>query len=108
MDKEQTEIRKSICEQNENINKEREIIKRNQTKIFEQKSTIIYIKNSLEGFSNKLEQTEKTISELEDRMIKSIESEGFPGGAVVKNLPANEGDTGSIPGPGRSHMPRSR
>ena len=31
----------------------------------------------------------------------------FPGGSVVKNLPANAGDTGSIPGPGRSHMPRS-
>ena len=31
----------------------------------------------------------------------------FPGGAVVKNLPANAGDTGSIPGPGRSHLPRS-
>ena len=32
---------------------------------------------------------------------------GFPGGTVVKNPPANAGDTGSIPGPGRSHMPRS-
>ena len=32
---------------------------------------------------------------------------GFPGGAVVENLPANAGDTGSCPGPGRSHMPRS-
>ena len=32
---------------------------------------------------------------------------GFPGGAVVKNPPANAGDTGLIPGPGRSHMPRS-
>ena len=31
----------------------------------------------------------------------------FPGGAVVKNPPANAGDMGSIPGPGRSHMPRS-
>ena len=30
---------------------------------------------------------------------------GFPGGAVVKNLPANAGDTGSSPGPGRPHMP---
>ena len=30
---------------------------------------------------------------------------GFPGGPVVKNLPASTGDTGSIPGPGRSHMP---
>ena len=25
----------------------------------------------------------------------------FPGGSVVKNLPANAGDTGSIPGSGR-------
>ena len=32
---------------------------------------------------------------------------GFPGGAVVENLPANTGDTGSSPGLGRSHMPRS-
>ena len=32
---------------------------------------------------------------------------GFPGGAVVKNLPANAGDTGSSPGLGRSHMLRS-
>ena len=31
----------------------------------------------------------------------------FPGGTVVKNLPANAGDTGSSPGPGRSHMPWS-
>ena len=30
---------------------------------------------------------------------------GFPGGAVVENLPANAGDTGSSPGLGRSHMP---
>ena len=31
----------------------------------------------------------------------------FPGGAVVENLPANAGDVGSSPGPGRSHMLRS-
>ena len=31
---------------------------------------------------------------------------GFPGGAVVKNLPANAGDMGSSPGPGRSQVPR--
>ena len=30
--------------------------------------------------------------------------QGFPGGAVVKNAPANAGDMGSSPGPGRSHM----
>ena len=32
---------------------------------------------------------------------------GFPGGLVVKNLPANAGDVGLIPGLGRSHMPQS-
>ena len=31
----------------------------------------------------------------------------FPGGTVVKNPPANAGDTGSSPGPGRPHMPWS-
>ena len=31
----------------------------------------------------------------------------FPGSTVVKNPPANAGDTGSSPGQGRSHMPRS-
>ena len=30
----------------------------------------------------------------------------FPGGTVVKNPPANAGDTGSSPGPERSHMPQ--
>ena len=30
---------------------------------------------------------------------------GFPGGSVDKNPPANPGDTGLIPGSGRSHMP---
>ena len=38
---------------------------------------------------------------------KKIDFEGFPGGAVVENLPADAGDTGSSPGPGGSHMPRS-
>ena len=28
----------------------------------------------------------------------------FPGGTVVKNPPANAGDTGSNPGSGKSHM----
>ena len=31
----------------------------------------------------------------------------FTGGPVVKNPPANAGDTGSIAGLGRSHMPWS-
>ena len=36
-----------------------------------------------------------------------VDSLGFPGGAVVESLPANAGDTGSSPGLGGSHMPRS-
>ena len=35
------------------------------------------------------------------------EAEGLSGGLVVKNLPASAGVTGSIPGPGRSRVPRS-
>ena len=31
---------------------------------------------------------------------------GSPCGPVVKNLPANAGDTGSVPGQGRSHIPQ--
>ena len=33
-----------------------------------------------------------------------MQDQGFPGGSVVKNLPANAGDMGSIPGPQRSYM----
>ena len=33
--------------------------------------------------------------------------QGFPGGSVIKNPPANAGDLGLIPGPRRSHMLRS-
>ena len=39
--------------------------------------------------------------------IKNIKCGDFPGGAVVKNPPANAGDMGSSPGLGRSHMPWS-
>ena len=39
--------------------------------------------------------------------IKRTLVQGFPGGAVVENLPANAGDTGLSPGLGRSHMPWS-
>ena len=37
--------------------------------------------------------------------FKNGPHQGFPGGAVVRNPPANAGDTGSCPSPGRSHMP---
>ncbi|KAJ8786157.1 hypothetical protein J1605_006513 [Eschrichtius robustus] len=39
--------------------------------------------------------------------VLNTSSAGFPGGTVVENPPANAGDTGSSPGLGRSHMPRS-
>ena len=40
-------------------------------------------------------------------LIKGGAFRDFPGGTVVKNPPANAGDTGSSPGLGRSHLPRS-
>lgn len=39
--------------------------------------------------------------------FKNIFCRDFPGGAVEKNPPASSGDTGSIPDPGGSHVPRS-
>ena len=41
--------------------------------------------------------------QVSDKFQNTIDWD-FPGGAVVKNLPANAGDTGSSPGPGRSHV----
>ena len=51
-------------------------------------------------------QTEDNENNPEEEQLKRTFT-GFPGGAVVENLPANAGDTGSSPGLGRSHMPRS-
>ena len=39
--------------------------------------------------------------------VKNYDWRDSSGGAGVKNLPANAGVTGSSPGLGRSHMPRS-
>ena len=45
---------------------------------------------------------------IQNRPLKLIfKKQDFPGGTVVKNPPANAGDTGSSPGPGRSHVPQS-
>ena len=43
----------------------------------------------------------------ETRKISNKQPTDLPDGTVVKNLPANAGDTGLIPGPVRSHMPWS-
>ena len=46
------------------------------------------------------------IPKISKDLLKLENKKGFPGGAVVKNLPANAGDTVLIPAPGRSHMPQ--
>ena len=38
----------------------------------------------------------------EENWLHTRASRGCPGGLVVKNLPANAGDVGTIPGSGRS------
>ena len=48
-----------------------------------------------------------TLPQLKNFFNLKISKLGFPGGTVVENPPANAGDTGSSPGPGRSHMLRS-
>ena len=39
--------------------------------------------------------------------VKEVNMRDFPAGAVVRNPPANTGDTGLSPGLGRSHIPWS-
>ena len=39
--------------------------------------------------------------------LKNAHVQDFPDGTVVKNPPANAGDTGSSPGLGISHTPQS-
>ena len=43
-----------------------------------------------------------------DGPVSERETEGFPGGPGVKNLPANAGDTGSISSPRGSHIRREQ
>ena len=43
------------------------------------------------------------LSETSLEAAARVRDPGFPGGSVVKNLPANAGDTGLTPRSGRSH-----
>ena len=56
-----------------------------------------------ESFTFKLCKVHITVQLLTFYQIKR-RNRDFPGGPVVKNLPCNARDTGSIPGPGRSLM----
>ena len=60
-------------------------------------------------FLKHLKKTRKKVPSCFEVGNLDTESTGrdFPGGAVVKNLPANAGNTFTSPGPGRSHMLRS-
>ena len=42
-----------------------------------------------------------------EKLSIRVQMQGFPGSSVVKNPPCNARDTGSVPGPGRSHMLQS-
>ena len=46
-----------------------------------------------------------SVQEKKVYLINDVED--FPGGAVVRNPPANAGDVGSSPGLGKSHMSQS-
>ena len=54
------------------------------------------IKDSMKNFS-----LNETYVEV---IVNSTNFMDFPGGQVVSNPSANTGETGLIPGPGRSHM----
>ena len=52
-------------------------------------------------------QNVETWEEIKPRNLTFSDRWGFPGGSVVRSLPANAGATGSIHNPGRSHMLQS-
>ena len=60
---------------------------------------------SINKINKSLKKQKKILIRFKKKKKKVI-LRGFPGAAVVKNLPAKAGDAGSSPGPGRSHMPQ--
>ena len=58
--------------------------------------------------SSRVEHTDLRGLEHHELGIKiHLHEGGFPGSPWVENLPCDGGDTGVIPGPGRSHMLQS-
>ena len=67
--------------------------------------TSVKISNFLDGIH--IDKEHQNVRSFKTSFINNEEWWGFPGGAVVESLPADAGDTGSSPGLGGSHMPRS-
>ena len=60
--------------------------------------------SQLRIFSGTKQNKKQDSSKKQTNKPKKESSRDVPGGPVVKNPPASAGDTGSIPGPGWSHM----
>jgi len=61
-------------EHSENLNREMKIIKKYQMEVIELKKTI-KVKNTLDGFNSRLDETIEKIRELKDREMELIQSE---------------------------------
>ena len=73
----------------------------NEYLLYYTSENVIQNEGKIDIFRQKLRIFFFLVFALHDMLKKIL---GFPGGAVVENPPANAGDTGSIPGLGRSHM----
>ena len=102
-------IPKATREERQNPKLVKEIISiRTGMNEIETKKIIKKINESKSLFFEKIHSIDKPLAGLikkkKESGLKSIKLVGFPGGSVVKNPPANAGDTGSIPAPERSHV----
>ena len=48
----------------------------------------------------------RNLLRIRDFLLNMVRADFITGGPVFKNPAANAGDVGSIPGPGRFHIPR--
>ena len=76
------ELGKKIDEHSEHFNKELENIKKNQGEL---KNAITEMKKPLKGINSRLGDTEKHISDLEDKIMEITQSEEQKGKQIFKN-----------------------